>query len=506
MSLKNITTGNPVLRQMGYKNLMGGALAVKGIGTAFSTTANFLTGNTQEQWEAYKRSGAAPWDKNSNLIGITPWKNGESAAINFSYFSPYDVLERPIQAALTMAHKENIAPDELENYVLSLMFASDGPIMELMSPFLSPAIGLERVQDVMHGNFLQGGRSGKTAEGKYIYSPTDSLEDKFNKSFVHIIKGAEPGLVSSGRKIKDSIRGDVTGAGKPMRLKDDMIALFTGTRIIRIDVKKDLKWIAAETNRLLRAVDETDKFYKSKGFLDRPPSIMVAEFEKMQQEAFNVQRDLYMKVQDLRMLDLSRDKIEDILVDAGMNKKLVSNLVDGEFTPIPYSTPRFETKVDTLKDLAKFKTKKSKNFIYNIKESWVFPEDKLDSVMDDWEDKKFFPRKYNKETEKWEGGYKPELEGAITNDKGRVVYDENGKIKREPTFLDRAVPFIKDMISPFSGLMGKSQTPLPPTPGVNQELVAQATPNISQTGLTHTETALLSNEEKAMRLRQRGMA
>ena len=52
----------------------------------------------------------------------------------------------------------------------------------------------------------------------------------------------------------------------------------------------------------------------------------------------------------------------------------------------------------------------------------------------------------------------------------------------------------------------RSQTPLPPTPGASQELVAQATPNISQTGLTHTETALLSNEEKAMRLRQRGTA
>ena len=35
---------------------------------------------------------------------------------------------------------------------------------------------------------------------------------------------------------------------------------------------------------------------------------------------------------------------------------------------------------------------------------------------------------------------------------------------------------------------------------------AQAAPNVSQTGLTHTENALLSNEEKAMRLKQRGMA
>ena len=81
------------------------------------------------------------------------------------------------------------------------------------------------------------------------------------------------------------------------------------------------------------------------------------------------------------------------------------------------------------------------------------------------------------------------------------------KIKKEPTFLERAVPFIKDKISPFSGLMGqKSQTPLPPTPGVDAKQFAQATPDITQTGLPHTETALLSNEEKAMRLRQRGMA
>ena len=69
------------------------------------------------------------------------------------------------------------------------------------------------------------------------------------------------------------------------------------------------------------------------------------------------------------------------------------------------------------------------------------------------------------------------------------------------------MPFIKDKISPFSGLTGqKSQTPLPETPQVDQKLVASVPQVDKQTGLTHTETALLSNEEKAMRLRQRGMA
>ena len=34
-----------------------------------------LTGTTQEQWDAYKRSSAAPWDKRANLLALEPFKN-----------------------------------------------------------------------------------------------------------------------------------------------------------------------------------------------------------------------------------------------------------------------------------------------------------------------------------------------------------------------------------------------------------------------------------------------
>ena len=46
-----------------------------------------------------------------------------------------------------------------------------------------------------------------------------------------------------------------------------------------------------------------------------------------------------------------------------------------------------------------------------------------------------------------------------------------------------------------------------PTPDVNPALMSQVLPstNTMETGLTPTEQALLSNEEKAIRLRQRGM-
>ena len=54
-----------------------------------------------------------------------------------------------------------------------------------------------------------------------------------------------PGVVTSGMKLKSAIEGDVSGAGKPMEIGDELMALFTGTRIIRIDVKKDLKYLAS---------------------------------------------------------------------------------------------------------------------------------------------------------------------------------------------------------------------------------------------------------------------
>ena len=90
----------------------------------------------------------------------------------------------------------------------------------------------------------------------------------------------------------------------------------------------------------------------------------------------------------------------------------------------------------------------------------------------------------------------------------QLIYDAlhfTSRIKLDQDFYIRP----EDWMTPGPNIFG--QAPLPATPGVNPQLVNQQTAmggqNISpRTGLTQTESALLSNEEKAMRLRQRGMA
>jgi len=289
IGLKEASSKNPAIRQMGIRRLQGAFLTSYATGTGLVQLAQFLTNSTDAQWDAYKRSSAAPWDKNSNLLAIKGWKDGESAAINFSYFSPYDSLWAPLEAAINQASKQNLNPQQTDDYVMSVMFAEDGPVMTFLSPFITEPIGYDRVLDVTV-------RNGKKDQGGTVYSASDSIGDKFAKSFAYILDGVKPGVFVSADKIEGAIGKDLTRGGKPLNLKDELLALFAGTRIIRIDVKKDLRYFTSEMGRLLRAVDENEEFYNVDNYQNNTPGDMVKTFTKMQEEAFRIQKDMFIRI------------------------------------------------------------------------------------------------------------------------------------------------------------------------------------------------------------------
>ena len=476
LRLKQISSENPDIRQLGYRGLIGMTLTYGGLGTGVVKTSLALTGTTDEQWDAYKRSSAAPWDKNANLVALTPFKNGEARAVNFSYFNLYDVLEKPIQSALNLAAKQKINPQEIDAYILSQLFGPEGPVMTLLDPFVSESIGLERVQDVLGSGYLVGARGGVTGAGKRIYSASDSLDEQIEKSFAHILRGAAPGVFTTGEKIMSGVRDDLTASGKPISLQDELIALFSGVRIINIDVKKDLKYGAAEMNRLNRAADETEKFYTSTNYMDRPPSVMVKEFKDIQDESFKVQRDFYIKLKDLQILNLDELTIKSILKTANISNKMIGNLLRGEFTPVNYSEPRFETKVKNVEELIDRLNVKDKEKVRIINEDFLYPKFEFNEIIREYNKKEFFP---------YPNVYEP-----------NKPPQEKGTIRK----LIEKLPVIGPG-NPFSGFNKpetKIQTPpLPETPQPQVQANAQQTdPN---SGLTRSEQALLSPSEQIIR-------
>ena len=103
---------------MGIRRLLGASLTSYAEGAGIVQIAQFLTNSTDDfVMGCLQRSSAAPWDANSNLLAIEGWKDGESAAINFLIFSPYDSLWAPMSAALAKANEQKLNPQETEQYV-----------------------------------------------------------------------------------------------------------------------------------------------------------------------------------------------------------------------------------------------------------------------------------------------------------------------------------------------------------------------------------------------------
>ena len=473
--LKQASSSNAAVRQMGLRRLLGGFMTLYAGGTGIVQTAQFLTNSTSAQWDAYKMSAAAPWDKNSSLLPIKGWENGESAAINYSYFSPYDSLYAPFASALAKAKAQKLNPQETEDYVLELMFAADGPVMTLLSPFITEPIGYDRVLDVTT-------RKGRKAQGGTVYSASDSLGDKMAKSFAYVLDGVKPGVFVNVDKVAGAVSKDLTAGGKPLNLKDELLALFAGTRIIRIDVKKDLRFFTSDMNRKLRATDENENFYNVNNYQENTPSDMVRTFTKMQDEAFRIQKDMFIRIQNLKLLDVDEDTIEEIMIKSGTSKKIVKNLINGEFTPVNYSKKRFETKINTLEtEIEEFTNNK---FKYRLNEDFVFPEDELDDIIDEYEDKEFFTKGNE---------YNPEEFSYETDKKGNILLDENGDPVRDEGFvkkvLRKTTRTIKNLVDEPEA---KIQTPpLPATPSPN--IVANVPQKSPITNLTQTEDAVLSD-------------
>ena len=136
----------------------------------------------------------------------------------------------------------------------------------------------------------------------------------------------------------------------------------------------------------------------------------------MQEEAFRLQKDMFITIQDLKLLDLSTGKIDEILRKAGVSRRLRANLEAGIFTPVNYSRKRFATKVETIqRELRKMG---DENVTFFLNRSFVFPESGLERVKCKYTDKKFFTEKYD-----------PKEKFYLLDKDGQLIFNEDGNPK-----------------------------------------------------------------------------
>ena len=481
-NLKQMAHPNPRIRQMGLKGAISTPLAFGGVGVGVTALSQALTGTAPEQWQAYQRSFAADWDRNANLVAFTAFDKGKAKAFNFSYFSPYDFLQKPLNAVMQKAADQNISEEDTSEFVLNMMLAPDGPIMEMLSPFLSEQLGLEALLDVQPGGILLGGRGGRTAEGVRIYSESDDVGDKLQKSFMHLMNAVEPGLVSTAQKFEKGATGDLTRGGQPVNLKDELTALLSGVRIINIDILKSMEYKTGEFNRLMRAIDDTEKIYSPENYASRGPEVILREYNQMQLEGYKIQQDFYKMIVDAKTIGLNNFDIRKKLKAQGLGSKMINNLMNGTFTPINYSDARFKKKVKAVENFAKEKTKESADYRFIVDPNYLYPKLQLNLLKNSYRFKKLDP---DDKLKVYAEGKNPNVGGIF----GKFLKDQPGLIQRGKNLINRLLPG-----EPMSKIQAP---PLPNTP-MPKRIVSNTQQKSPITNLTRNEEALLSPTEKVI--------
>ena len=454
---KEATSSNAQLRQMGYRRLLGAFVTLGGAEKGVSTLAQNLTGTTTEQIEAYKRSLSAPWDSRAAILPVNKWKDGVGKAINFSYFSPYDVISQPFRAAIKTIEEGKLKQRDVGDTMFKLFFGEDGPIRKLIDPFVSQSIALEKMSDVMPSNLLLGGRGGVTKTGAAVYSDTDSDQDKFMKSLGHIFRGVRPTFIDTGDKLIKGFTGDIKKGGQPVNLQDELLAMLSGIRIINVDVPRTMNYKITEYNRNIRSVTTAEKFFSLQNFESRGPETMAEEFKKIQDETYKVNQDFYFILKDAETVGVSERDLRKLLRDRNISSSKARKILKGENIPYTAYDSRMKKRVKEADKIAKERGEK-------IEKDYFYPKRMFRNIVREYGKKKLDQSEGKTELQKIE----------------ELMNLDQSSIPQQDTTVQTA-----NIQTPPLG-----NTPMPK---INNQMAQNISP---QTGLTRTESALLSPTEQ----------
>ena len=333
-AIRDLASESPEIRAIGMRRLMGAMTVDVTLPAGLVTAGLTLTGSKQEQIDAYTRSVAADYDKNSVLIPIATDKDGNITEMyNFSYTNPYDYLTRPGRAVYNAVNNGIKSEKELT----SIMFdASIDAGKEFFSPFTSESIITEKAVDIVRN---------QTRYGRNVWNEADPLGLRISKGFAHFADGLTPGIspvrfkgATSGQDIQvgdftlglnvgdftkslglsagliDPING-VNRQGYVIDPAGKFAEALTGLKSIKPRTERALMYRGYEAGNLVREASGIfNRIAKSKSNVS--PEATTKAYISSNEQRFKGLRDLYMAIEDARTLGLSESEIYRALKEA----------------------------------------------------------------------------------------------------------------------------------------------------------------------------------------------
>ena len=342
---RELTSTNPFIRQMGARRLMGASAGFGGIGYITKKTAEALTGVDEDKMEAFQRSFAAQYQKNSTLIPVSaPDENGNFKYYNFSYTNPYDSLVRPVNAVLNAFADGSLNKNSVDKIVMNALFGNTatgttGAVGEFFAPFTDESIGTERVFDIVF-------RDGVKREGGKVFYPQDDLNTKISKGIQHIAGGIVPGAARSAQRIWEGATGKFTDAGTIRDMSTEFTAITTGIRMEDAKPLASMPFIVTSYNKDKQNVDK--KFAE---IAYRPSATSEQRLDAYKNyliESFDSQNKMYQVIKDGTTIGIDETDIKDIVGSRLNNKKETDLLFNGVFKVPTFNEKAFDSMIKRL--------------------------------------------------------------------------------------------------------------------------------------------------------------
>ena len=464
----------------GMKRIVGMATTLTAVPIGVTEGAKALYDVTEDEIKAMRRF-VPDWSKNSTLVPIRD-EDGELRYIDFSKSNAYDLMARPFRTLMSNIQEGQENGDTLlEGFAAGVGEASG----EIMNPFISESIWTEAMADLTI-------RGGRTSEGRPLYTEQTPLGDKLAIQFMHLGNALAPSY-KQFQRIGQASFGIPDKRGEVLDIGPELAGLM-GFRPIKIDPLDAMNFKIANYQTGIRNArrEFTGGFFGllKGGSIDE--NDVVNRYLKSNKARFEVQREMFRDLEAAQELGNTSNQLRKVFKERQLSGKTFRNLNRGKFEP--YFPSR-----DIIK--------KFKEIASNLGEgnAYLAARSDLRTIKKDLKALGFDDRF---RSEFAVGGH---VESTAFTESMSDITSVLSMVDMDMRNLNLDEEFDDQIDINNYITQQKLQTPpLPNTPMPNQNVIqasvkAQATDPLNE-GLTNTENALLSQEEKMIRLRQRGLA
>jgi len=450
-----VKNDNPMYR-IGATRAAGMAFTLGAVPTMMVEGAKTLYNVTEDEINAL-RQFVPEWSKNSTLIPIRDDNTGELKYIDFSHSNAYDLMSRPFR---TLANEIAASTKDGDTILAGFARGADEALTEVAAPFIDESIWTTAAADIDLYPFIPG-RGGRTEDGRLLYTDQTALGDKLYIKGAHLWKALEPGGFRQYGRIARSLTDTPTKTGeflegKTLGMNDQMLGLV-GFRPVGVDPLKAMGFKIAEYQRGIREArrEFTGGYFGLLKGGPIKPNDVIKRYIASNAARFNVQKEMFKNLTAADILGSTRGELIREFRDRQIAPGTFFSLRAGKFEPYFPSEDiqlRFAEIAKDLGDVNVFKDVRSD----------------LNAIRRD-------------------------LRGLSLDGN----FDINVNEYLQPEIQTPPLPQTVTSAQPNNQVITQGQAIL------NQGMNAQA--NLTSNGLTASENALLNEEEKQMRLKQRGI-